>query len=120
MLRKVAKRGRHMDEASREQLHALRKAIKKLRYSAEFLSGLYHRKRVAAYLDRCEELQELLGTVNDAAVTPALSERLRESGDDLVAATDALVEWATTRGEKARHRASKPWHEFHSAAPFWS
>jgi CHAD domain-containing protein len=50
MTRKVAKRGRHLDKASREQLHALRKAIKKLRYSVEFLSALYPRKEVKAYL----------------------------------------------------------------------
>jgi triphosphatase len=120
MLRKVAKRGRHIEEASREQLHALRKAIKKLRYGVEFLSGLYRHELVAAYLDRCEELQELLGTVNDAAVTPALLERLRESSEGLVPAINRFAEWATMRGEKARHRVSKPWHEFHSAAPFWS
>jgi CHAD domain-containing protein len=117
--RKVAKRGRHLDEAPPEQLHALRKAIKKLRYSVEFLSGLYRHKQVAAYLDRCEEFQELLGTVNDAAVTPALSERLRQSGEDLVPAINALVERANMRGEKARRRVSKPWHELHSAVPFW-
>ena len=119
MLRKAAKRGRHMEEASREQLHALRKAIKKLRYSAEFLSEPNRHKQVKAYLESCEELQELLGTINDAAVTPVLSERLRESGEGLVPAINALEEWATMRGEKARHHVSKPWHELRSALPFW-
>ena len=61
MWRKVAKRGRHMDQASRERLHALRKAIKKLRYSVEFLSSLYRHKQVKAYLGPCKDLQELLG-----------------------------------------------------------
>jgi len=119
MLSKVAKRGRHVDEASREQLHALRKAIKKLRYSVEFLSGLNRHQQVRAYLDPCEELQELLGTVNDAAVTPVLLERLRESGEGLVPAINAVAEWATMRGEKVRHHVSKPWHELCSAVPFW-
>jgi len=108
-----------MDEASRQQLHALRKAIKKLRYSVEFVSGLYRHKQVEAYLDPCEELQELLGMVNDAAVTPAALERLRENGEDLVPAIDTLAEWAITRGEKARRHVSKPWHELRDAAPFW-
>jgi CHAD domain-containing protein len=44
MARKVSKRGRHMDRASHEQLHASRKAIKKLRYSVEFLSSLHPRR----------------------------------------------------------------------------
>jgi CHAD domain-containing protein len=119
MLGKVAKRGRHIDEASREQLHALRKSIKKLRYSVEFLSELNSHKQVKAYLELCEELQELLGTVNDATVTPVLSERLRESGEGLVPAINALEEWATMHGQKARHHVSKPWHELRSAVPFW-
>ena len=119
MWRKVAKRGRHMDHASREQLHALRKAIKKLRYSVEFLAWLYPHKQVKAYLRLCKDLQELLGTVNDAAVTPALSGQLRGAGEELAPAICMLTDWATTRGEKARRHVSKPWHELRSADPFW-
>ena len=119
MLRKVVKRGRHIDDASREHLHALRKAIKKLRYSVEFLSSLHRHKQVEAYLIPCKDLQELLGTVNDAAVTPAMSQRLREGTDGLVPAINILAEWAITRGRKARRHVSKPWHELRTADPFW-
>jgi triphosphatase len=119
MWRKMAKRGRHMEQASREQQHALRKAVKKLRYSIEFLSTLYRRKEVEAYLGPCKDLQELLGTINDAAVTLALSEQLRDADEDLLHTIGAITEWATMRGEKACHHVSKPWHELRSADPFW-
>jgi CHAD domain-containing protein len=119
MARKVAKRGRHMDKASRKQLHALRKAIKKLRYCVEFLSALYPRKQVKAYLRPCKSLQELLGTVNDAAVTLNLSEQLSKTGEDLAPGISPLEDWPARRGKKAHHHVSRPWHKFQSADPFW-
>jgi triphosphatase len=118
MARKVAKRARHLDEASREQLHALRKAIKKLRYGVEFLSALHARKKVKAYLQPGKSLQKLLGTVNDAAVTPSLLDQLPKTGEDPAAGISALEDWAATRGKKARHHISKPWHALVSADPF--
>ncbi|MCH1933218.1 CHAD domain-containing protein, partial [Shewanella sp. A25] len=38
--RKVRRRGRGIRQRSMEELHALRKALKRLRYALEFLSGL--------------------------------------------------------------------------------
>ncbi len=108
-----------MDQASRERLHALRKAIKKLRYSVEFLSSLYRHKQVKAYLGPCKDLQELLGIINDGAVMLALSDQLREAGQNLAPTVGALTEWATKRGEEARRHVSKPWHELRPAEPFW-
>jgi len=117
--RKVAKRGRHVEQASHEQQHAFRKAIKKLRYSIEFLSGLYRDKQVATYLGPCEDLQELFGTINDAAMTIALSEQLHAADEDLAHAIRAITEWATMRAENVHDHVSKPWHELRSADPFW-
>jgi CHAD domain-containing protein len=119
MARKVDKRGRHLDKASHEQLRALRKAIKKLRYSVEFLSALYPRKEVKAYLRPCKSLQKLLGTVNDAAATPTLSAQLPKTGEDLAPGISAPEDWVTTNGKKARHHVSKPWHKLQSADPSW-
>ena len=117
--RKVAKRGRHIEQATSEQQHAFRKAIKKLRYSIEFLSGLYRDKQVETYLGPCEELQERFGTINDAAVTVALSERLHAADKDLAHTISAITEWATMRAAKVQHDASKPWQELCAAGPFW-
>ncbi|MDE2343326.1 MAG: CHAD domain-containing protein [Betaproteobacteria bacterium] len=47
------------------QLHALRKRIKELRYSAEFFSALYLRKSVQDYLNQLQMAQDALGQVID-------------------------------------------------------
>ena len=60
--------------------HALRKALKKLRYGVDDLAGLYGCKEVKNYLQGCKELQALLGQMNDAVVAGALAKGL--SGDD--------------------------------------
>jgi CHAD domain-containing protein len=120
MLCKVIERGWNLHRACREELHALRKAIKKLRYSIEFFSCLYPQKRVDAYLRPCKELQELLGLINDAAMTIGLAERLGQAGrDDLAPVIGVLREWTAKRGEKALRNVPKPWQAFRSADPFW-
>ena len=58
------------------ELHALRKAMKKLRYSVEFLAPLYRHKQVKGYLHRCKRLLKQLGTLNDAVVAVVLAEQL--------------------------------------------
>lgn len=47
--------------------HELRKELKKLRYTAELVRGLYRPKRAKRYLATLGELQDALGALNDAA-----------------------------------------------------
>ncbi|MBO0738529.1 MAG: CHAD domain-containing protein [Alphaproteobacteria bacterium] len=120
VLRKVIKRGRNLHGARSEELHALRKSIKKLRYSIEFFSSLYPKKRVRAYLRPCKELQELLGIINDGTVTIALAEELGQGGgEDLAAAVGTLMKWTTSRSKRARRHVRKSWSALLSADPFW-
>jgi triphosphatase len=116
--RKVIKRGRHLETASRAELHALRKSVKKLRYGIEFLEPLASPKRSKSLLHACKDLQELLGRVNDAAVTPALASELGGSErPDLVPAIGRLASWADERGDKARGEVSKAWRKLQEAEP---
>ncbi len=117
MARKVVRRGRKLEDASREELHKLRKSIKKLRYGFEFLAPLYPPERVEKVLKPCRKLQELLGRVNDAAVTPALVEQLTQDGHaDLAPALGVLAGWANARGKKAFERVPKQWRSLCEAA----
>lgn len=118
---KVAKRGKRIGQRSDEELHALRKSLKKLRYGVDDLAGLYGRKAVKAYLGGCKELQELLGGMNDAAVAGALAERL-DAGDGagLAPAVGALARWSEKRRDKASRDLSGAWAKFRKASPFWS
>jgi triphosphatase len=49
------------------QRHELRKEFKKLRYASELTSALFKPKRVKRYLDALEEVQDVLGALNDVA-----------------------------------------------------
>ncbi len=70
---KVKQRGRHARQLSPAKRHRLRKSLKKLIFDAESLAGLYRPRGVKTYCGRCEALQKILGTANDAAVTQRLA-----------------------------------------------
>jgi triphosphatase len=119
--RKARKRGRGIAQLSEHELHDLRKALKKLRYDTEYLGGLFKPKRVKAYRKRCEELQSILGTVNDASMTIVLAEGLaREGHPELAPAAGALAQWSERRRDHALHKLKHAWAEFRGATPFWN
>jgi inorganic triphosphatase YgiF len=116
---KVSKRGDKLD-GSDERLHALRKSLKKLRYGIDYLTGLYGAKRVKRYRKACKRLQDILGTINDAAATDRLAGSL-ESHDrpDLAVAVGALAQWNARRREEALAGFDDAWKRFRKAEPFW-
>lgn len=79
-LRKLAKRfagaAQHPDMADAGQLHALRILAKKLRYSAEFFSGIYDGKQSRLFLAALSGVQDVLGRINDVAVAHRLLDEL--------------------------------------------
>ena len=120
LARKVAKRGRKFERLSEDELHDVRKSLKTLRYGIDFLGGLYGRKRVKAYVQRCKELQEGLGTLNDAAVAESLARAL--GGADparLAAPAEVLARWGRERRAEALGHLAGGWREFEAASPFW-
>ena len=119
LARKVRKRGRHVSRADSKELHDLRKSLKKLRYAADFVSTLYAGKQVHAYLKRCKRLQELLGTINDAAAATSLAERLAAESVELAAPLAHMASWAEARRAKARRSLAKAVATMSDAAPFW-
>jgi CHAD domain-containing protein len=119
--KKVAKRGKHIERRSDEELHTLRKALKKLRYGVDDLAGLYGRKAVKRYLRGCTALQEQLGQMNDAAVAGTLVKQLSSNGhSDVDPAVGSLTGWSRQRKEKARRELSDAWTTFRKASPFWA
>jgi inorganic triphosphatase YgiF len=74
---KVARRGPAISELDADALHRLRVDVKKLRYSAEFLSGLFPHKPACVQRNRfiaaLKALQERLGELSDLEIEPALA-----------------------------------------------
>ena len=118
MARKVARRGKRADTP--EGLHGLRKSLKKLRYSTEFVAGLYGKKAVKRYRKRCEALQELLGTINDARVTPRLAdEMLGPAAPSSHPLSRHSPPGAPTRSARRSRRLDDALAKFRRAKPFW-
>lgn len=84
--RKVRSEGALLSELDDERLHFLRIDIKKLRYSSEFLAGLFANADKAArqeeFISALADMQEHLGTLNDAVTGQDLIARLRLSPGD--------------------------------------
>ncbi len=120
LARKAAKQGRHLERLSEGELHALRKSLKKLRYGVDFLGSLYGHKQVKSYVHHCKELQEGLGSLNDAAVAEDLARRLG-GGDParLAVPAEAVARWGRERRAKAVSHVAGGWKEFKAASPFW-
>ena len=55
-----------------EEKHQLRKRVKRLRYSIEFIATLYPKKVVKQYLKALKPLQDSLGRFNDLSVADTL------------------------------------------------
>lgn len=91
-LRKLKRRvGRAAERAAGLEvsaLHALRIAVKRLRYALEFFAPLYPRAAVKRELRRLTRLQQDLGLINDLANA---GPRLEQCADDDVAMREAIA-----------------------------
>lgn len=131
--RKMRKRGRHVTHLRPEELHNLRKSIKKLRYAAEFFGDLYD-GGARIYIKRLSKLQDVLGHFNDVAVAQDLMRAIERSTAQ--AATQAgsagtpvntqvhhvsglVAGWHAAHGATARKRLRKRWRALHDTDPFW-
>jgi inorganic triphosphatase YgiF len=119
--KRVRKAGRGHAELDAAGLHLLRIEIKKLRYAAEFFSRLWERKAVRDYVAALAALQELLGSLNDAATAERLCEALRDpaSGTDCSEALGLVRGWAAGTARVQLARLPEVWDVFRDTACFW-
>ena len=68
----VSKRGKHLANVDPSQLHMLRIACKKLRYSAEIFASLFDPVKAKRYVSALTPLQDTLGILNDITVAQRL------------------------------------------------
>jgi CHAD domain-containing protein len=119
--RRLRKRGAGVPDAPAAERHRVRIDAKKLRYAAEFFASLYPPKSMRRYVGALEDLQDVLGALNDAAVGERLLREAAAAQPEPVAPrVEGLVRgWiaATARHELARY--PRAWREFDDAKPFW-
>lgn len=117
--RRVRRAGKHHRNLSAEELHALRIEVKKLRYAIEFLQALHPRKAVRSFLDHAAELQEILGTLNDATVTSHLLDTLNGTDRAFAEAVGILRGWGAASVHEGRIHFERAWKRFEAAEPYW-
>jgi inorganic triphosphatase YgiF len=98
-----------------EAQHRIRKRVKRLRYSVEFVSSLYPPKAVQRFLKRLRPAQEVLGEYNDMLVAEAA---YRARIDDDARAWFA-VGWLVGQRPGQLGRCQRALEQLADAAPFW-
>ena len=121
--RRLRKFGKKRGTLSESELHRLRLLAKKMRYTADFFRSLYPDKPVRRYLAGVAELQDRLGSINDAVVTHGLMEKLAPRMPDSTEAGHAigLVRgWQAARVDRDLTDFAEVWDAFLGCKPFWT
>lgn len=119
--RRFVRRGKGHREFTAEELHQLRIAGKKLRYAAEFFHGLFPGRRAEAFIEALENLQDLLGAINDVATTGRLLDEIRgETADTGVHEAAGIVAgWGARRAAHCRGELANAFKRLRRQEPFW-
>ena len=114
---KVLKRGDKLQRRSLPELHALRIAIKKLRYASEFFGSLFPGTRPKAFRTHAADLQEHLGVINDQAAMQGLVQAVMPRKAPLL---EALVRgWNACVVHRQRAQLRDAWQQFRRSRKFW-
>ena len=95
-----------------ESLHAARIAAKKLRYTLEFFASLFPEKAVRNHLRHLADLQDILGTINDAATAIDLLARMVEPSPHLLPEVAQWEAALTARSRRGQAQFAKAWARF--------
>ncbi|MDH3692644.1 MAG: CHAD domain-containing protein [Gammaproteobacteria bacterium] len=118
--RRVLEAGAHVDKHDAKDMHGLRIECKKLRYAAEFFSPLF--PGLDEFIDHMKGLQELLGIMNDVAVTRGLLDTILQGVNDpeVSAYAGGIIGWRTCYYHELLYTFERRWDEFVEAKhPWW-
>ena len=121
---KLAKLGKKHKKLNHAQLHELRIAAKKMRYACEFFRGVYDDKALKHTVRRLVQLQETLGSLNDAVtghqllddIEQGLSKNKRAA---LATPVGVVMGWQAAKIDNDLGRFSKAWKGYRGTKPFW-
>jgi inorganic triphosphatase YgiF len=107
------------------ELHRMRIVAKKLRYVAEFFRSIYPKKSSKPFFVALTDLQDDLGSINDAVVTEKLMDEIepivaRRIGTIRAARARSLITgWQAQRIEHDLNRFLQVWDRFRKCRTFW-
>ena len=120
--RQARKRSRHFGKLAPEQRHELRIALKKLRYTIEFLRDLFGKDEVKALEKRLKPLQEDLGHMNDLRTAHDLVANISsigEGGNEVIRAGGIVLGWYNRALSDRKSKLRKDVRRLRRAKPFW-
>ncbi len=100
-----------------DDLHAIRKEGKRLRYAAEFFTPLYGRRNAKRFIERLAVLQEALGHLNDTAAAGMLMAGLG-GGADRAFAAGVVQGFIAAHVGDVRRDIERSWGKFRKQEPF--
>jgi len=118
--RRVLTAGTHVDRDVAAEMHRLRIECKKLRYAAEFFRPLFGGMDV--FIGHMKGLQDLLGVMNDVAVTHQLLDDLLVGSSDreVYVYAGGLIGWRSCEFRHLLLRFDDYWEELVEAKhPWW-
>jgi triphosphatase len=121
--RQTRKRSRQFGKLSPGERHKLRIALKKLRYTMEFLEDLFDKSEVKAMAKRLKPLQEDLGHMNDLMTAHDLVEEIarhvNESGREISRAGGMVLGWHDRGLADSEPSIRKDVRRLRRVKPFW-
>src|SRR5262249_29054273 len=121
--RQARKRSKRFDELSQDERHKLRIALKKLRYTTDFLESLFEERRVKSLAKRLRPLQEDLGHLNDIRTAHTLVEEVaaeaQQHGSEIGRARGIILGWYDRGLADQEPKLRKHVRRLRQAKPFW-
>ena len=121
-LHAVAKAAHDFANQSPGQRHRLRIAVKKLRYTAELLGGLYDPTALRAFVEPLRRLQDDLGNANDVEVAQQIVASLAvedATGGKLAETGQRVVDWHRLQLAKRARKTPHHLDRLLATEPFW-
>jgi CHAD domain-containing protein len=121
-LRRVRARGRGFSRLAAADLHRLRIAAKRLRYTAMFFAPLFPGRRTRAMLRSLAALQDALGGINDCTTGERLIGEARASARSALGrqALELLANWNDSARADHRRALRASWKAFRASGRFWT
>ena len=124
--RRFRKIGGKRADLPEKDLHRLRIAGKKLRYVADFFRSLYPKKPTSKFIGALADVQDQLGSLNDAVVSRqlllALEGRIANTNDIEAArhASGLVLGWQAARIDRDLAGFQATWRKLRARPPFWT
>ncbi len=114
LARTARRRGQGLAGQGDDERHALRKALKALRYGMQMLEALHEAEAARPYRKALGGLQDDLGTLNDAIAAAELAGRLPDLPGSAV-----ISVWSAMRRDAALAVLPTTWAAFRSIKHYW-